>query len=110
LPGVPKGLLDPAVSCKAIKCINTNAANTKGNTKCKAKNLFNVALLTENPPQINSTTSCPIHGIALIKLVITVAPHKDICPYGKTYPKNPIPIIKIRIIVPITHVNDLGDL
>jgi hypothetical protein len=47
-----------------------------GNTKCKAKNLFKVALLTEKPPQINSTISCPIHGMALIRLVITVAPHK----------------------------------
>jgi len=52
----------------------------KGKTKCKAKNLFKVALLTEKPPQINSTISCPIQGIALIRLVITVAPHKDICP------------------------------
>jgi hypothetical protein len=50
----------------------------KGSTKCKEKNLFKVALLTLNPPQMNSTISCPIHGIALIKLVITVAPHKDI--------------------------------
>jgi hypothetical protein len=52
----------------------------KGKTKCKAKNLFKVALLTEKPPQMNSTISCPIHGIALIRLVITVAPHKLICP------------------------------
>jgi hypothetical protein len=52
----------------------------KGKTKCNAKNLFKVALLTENPPQMNSTISCPTQGIALIKLVITVAPHKDICP------------------------------
>jgi hypothetical protein len=29
---------------------------------------------------MNSTMSCPIHGTALIKLVITVAPHNDICP------------------------------
>jgi hypothetical protein len=48
----------------------------KGKTKCKAKNLFKVALFTEKPPQINSTISCPIHGIALTRLVITVAPHK----------------------------------
>jgi hypothetical protein len=40
-----------------IKCITTKAANTKGNKKCNAKNLFNVALLTEKPPQINSTIS-----------------------------------------------------
>jgi hypothetical protein len=48
---------DPTVSCNAIKCIKANAAKTKGNKKCKAKNLFNVALLTEKPPQINSTIS-----------------------------------------------------
>jgi len=69
-----------------------------------------VALLTLNPPHINSTISCPTHGIALIKLVITVAPHNDICPYGSTYPKNPVAIIKINIIVPIVHTNVLGAL
>jgi len=42
-------------------------------------------LLTEKPPHINSTISCPTQGIALIKFVITVAPHNDICPYGNTY-------------------------
>jgi hypothetical protein len=50
----------------------------KGKTKCNAKNLLRVALLTENPPHKNSTISCPTHGIALIRLVITVAPHRDI--------------------------------
>jgi len=29
---------------------------------------------------VDSTISCPIQGIALIRLVITVAPHNDICP------------------------------
>jgi len=42
----------------------------KGNTKCKAKNLFKVALLTEKPPHRNYTISCPIHGTALIRFVI----------------------------------------
>jgi hypothetical protein len=37
------------------------------------KNLFNVALLTLNPPHINSTKSCPKKGTADNKLVITVA-------------------------------------
>jgi len=40
------------VSCKTIKCISAKAANTKGKTKCNEKNLFNVALLTEKPPQM----------------------------------------------------------
>jgi hypothetical protein len=48
---------DPTVSCKAIRCIKANAAKTKGSRKCKAKNLFNVALFTEKPPQRNSTIS-----------------------------------------------------
>jgi len=77
-PLVPKGLLEPDLSCNAIKCIIAKAASTKGNTKCNAKNLFKVALLTEKPPQRNSTMSCPTHGIADIRLVITVAPHNDI--------------------------------
>ena len=63
-----------------LNALTTKAANTKGNKKCNAKNLFNVALLTEKPPQINSTISWPIQGIALIRLVITVAPHKLIWP------------------------------
>jgi hypothetical protein len=78
LPDTPNGLPEPALSCNAIKCIKANAANTNGNTKCSAKNLFKVALLTLNPPHRNSTISCPIHGIALIRFVITVAPHNDI--------------------------------
>jgi len=59
---------------------------------------------------MNSTISCPTQGIALIRLVITVAPHKDICPYGKTYPKKAVAIITINIIVPIIHTNVLGAL
>jgi hypothetical protein len=57
LPETPKGLFDPLVSCKAIKCNSANAAKTKGKTKCNAKNLFNVALLTLKPPHMNSTIS-----------------------------------------------------
>ena len=52
LPDTPNGLPEPALSWSAIKCIKARAANTNGNTKCKAKNRFNVALLTEKPPQI----------------------------------------------------------
>ena len=48
LPETPKGLPEPALSCSAIKCIKTRAANIKGKTKCNAKNLFNVASLTEH--------------------------------------------------------------
>jgi hypothetical protein len=91
-------------------CIKAKAANTKGSTKCKAKNLFKVALLTEKPPHMNSTISCPIQGIALIRLVITVAPHRLICPYGSTYPKKAVTIINIKITTPILNTKVLGAL
>lgn len=56
----------------------------KGRRKWKAKNRVRVALSTEKPPQIHSTKLVPIYGIAESRLVITVAPQKDICPHGST--------------------------
>jgi len=44
--------------------------------------------------------------MAEIKFVITVAPQKDICPHGKTYPKKEVPIIMNKIAVPVSHVWD----
>lgn len=76
-PLIPKGLDDPCW-CNVNICIAANAANTNGNKKCKAKNRFKVAELTENPPHTNITKSLPIHGIADSRLVITVLPHIDI--------------------------------
>jgi len=34
---------------------------------------------------------------------MTVAPHKLICPHGKTYPINAVPIINKKIIVPVEN-------
>ena len=39
-----------------------------------------MAELTEKPPQTQKTSFVPKTGTAEIKLVITVAPHKDIWP------------------------------
>ena len=58
---------------QAIRQIFYPYLKTKGSKKCREKNLFKVALFTEKPPQMNSTISVPTQGIALIKLVITVA-------------------------------------
>ena len=69
---IPLGLLEPWV-WSAIRWVTTKAASTNGNKKCNEKNLFNVALFTENPPQINSTRSLPNTGIADKRFVITVA-------------------------------------
>jgi hypothetical protein len=49
------------------------------------------------------TNENAIKGIAETKFVITVAPHKLICPQGKTYPINAVIIIIKRIIPPITQ-------
>lgn len=86
------------------------AAITKGRRKCKVKNRVSVALSIENPPHNHFTNSVPKYGIADNKLVITVAPQNDICPQGKTYPKNAVAIIVKNIITPIDHVmNNLYD-
>jgi hypothetical protein len=36
--------------------------------------------------------------------VITVAPQKDICPHGRTYPKNAAAIVNNKIIKPTIQV------
>lgn len=36
---------------------------------------------------------------------MTVAPQKDICPHGKTYPKNAAAISKIKITIPVLQTN-----
>lgn len=57
-------------------CMHISIAIMNGSTKCKLKNLANVALLIENPPHIQKTNSSPIKGTTVIKLVITVAAQK----------------------------------
>ena len=64
-------------------------------------------MLIENPHQIQIKIILPINGIAVIKFVITVAPHKLICPQGKTYPKNAVSIEIKKIIIPENHKKKL---
>jgi len=42
--------------------------------------------------------------MADIRLVMTVAPQNDICPHGRTYPKNAVAIKMNRISVPDIQV------
>ena len=58
------------------KCSKLKPTKTKGNKKCKLKNLFNVGLSTANPPHKKLTINLPKTGIAENRLVITVAPQK----------------------------------
>lgn len=72
--------------------------------KCKVKNRVKVALSTENPPHSHLTNSFPKYGIAENKFVITVAPHNDICPHGRTYPKNAVAMVRINNTIPTDQV------
>ena len=62
-----------------------------------------MAELTEKPLQTQKTNFVLKTGTAEIKLVITVAPHRDIWPQGKTYPKKATPIKRRRIVTPLNH-------
>ena len=58
----------------------------------------------EDPPHSHLTVLIPTSGIADRVPVITVAPQNDICPQGRTYPKNAVAIIITIRIIPDNHV------
>lgn len=64
-----------------------------------------MGLSTENPPQSHSTRVCPMYGIAEKRLVMTVAPQKDICPHGRTYPTKAVAIRANRSSTPMFQVS-----
>lgn len=64
-----------------------------------------MALSTEKPPQIHSTRLVPMYGIADSRLVITVAPQKDIWPHGSTYPMKAVAITANNRITPMFQVS-----
>jgi len=101
---VPTGFEDP-VWCSARKCSITIAAIAMGRKKCRAKNRVSVGCATENPPHIHSTSVFPRYGMAEKMFVITVAPQKDICPHGSTYPRKAVAISRNRIIMPVVQVS-----
>ena len=80
---IPVGLLDP-VSWRNSKGTAARAVMMKGRIKQKAKNHVRVTLSMEKPPQIHSTRSVRMYGIAESKFVMTVAPPNGICPQGST--------------------------
>lgn len=102
--GIPSGLLDP-VSCRKVRWTSVSPAMRNGRRKCRAKNRVRVGLSTENPPQAHSTSVWPMYGIAENRLVITVAPQKDICPQGSTYPTKAVAIRVNRRITPMFQVS-----
>lgn len=55
-----------------------------GRIKCSAKNRVSVGSLIAKPPHSHVVIVVPRYGIAVSKLVITVAAQNDICPHGST--------------------------
>jgi len=100
---IPNGFVDPFL-WSIIKCRITNTSKNIGSKKWNVKKRDKVGKSTENPPQIHCTITKPKIGILEIKFVITVAPQKDICPQGRTYPKKEIPIIASNKTTPILQV------
>jgi len=96
------GFEDPP-SWRRIKWTSTKTAMIIGKMKCKEKNRFSVGCDTDGPPQIHVTKSFPTRGMAERTPVITVAPQKDICPHGRTYPKNAVAITANIMITPDIH-------
>lgn len=99
----PSGLDEP-VSCKNDKCKITKAAISSGMMKCREKNRVRVGWATEKPPHSHCTRLVPKYGIAEKMFVMTVAPQKDICPHGSTYPRKAVAMAIKRIISPDAQV------
>ncbi len=81
--GMPRGLDEP-VSWSIIKWIPLIAIIIKGMIKWKDRKRVKVGSPTLNPPHSHCTARGPKYGITEIRLVITVAPQKDIWPQGRT--------------------------
>ena len=63
---------------------NPKHCQDKRKQEIKTKNRLKVAPPTAKPPHNHITTVSPSTGKAETKLVMTVAPQKDICPQGRT--------------------------
>lgn len=91
--------------CSVIRWMIIIAVMPNGRAKWIDINRFNVGFPTANPPHNHFTNSGPSIGIADARFVITVAPHNDICPHGKTYPMNAVAISNSSRAVPVDHVS-----
>lgn len=100
---VPNGYLN-SVSCRNTRWIIIIAVTMRGEMKWNLKNPVRVALSTAKPPQIHWTNTFSRYGTPDTRLVITVAPQKDICPHGKTWPRKDVIITKMKISTHRFHV------
>jgi len=91
------------LSWREIRWNNTIMVISIGRRKCREKNRFSVGCDTDGPPQIQITSSDPTSGMADRTPVITVAPQNDICPHGRTYPRNAVAIVSSIRVIPVAH-------
>jgi len=94
---------DDPFSWSKIKWVVARMTRIMGRRKCSEKNRFRVGLFTAGPPQIHVSSLFPTNGIADSTPVITVAPQKDICPHGSTYPRKAVAIVARRMAMPEIH-------
>ena len=82
---ISKGFDEPtSVEWSNNICQPDKSEMGKGISKWRVKNLVKLALPTLNPPHNHEAPGSPTIEITVIKLVITVAAQKLICPQGKT--------------------------
>jgi hypothetical protein len=87
-------------SCSKIKCTKITPTTTSGIRKCNENIRPKVALQIVKPAHTFSKIRSLL-GKTLNKLVITVAPHKDIFPHGNTYLRKAAPITRIKSKLPL---------
>ena len=75
-----------------------------GIKKCILKKNFSVTDLIMKPLRRYSKKRFPNTGRAETRFVITVAPHRDICPQGRTYPRKASAMVSKKIVTPTFHV------
>lgn len=67
-----------------MTCSDDSEIIPNGRIKCSAKNRVRVGSLIANPPHSQVVMVVPRYGIAVSRLVMTVAAQNDICPHGST--------------------------
>lgn len=104
-------LFDEPMEWRSNIWIVDRIIKVSGKMKWIEKNRFKVGFETLNPPHSQWVNLIPIIGIVDKRFVITVAPHNDICPHGRTYPMKAEAIKIKKMVTPDDQVkwflNDL---
>ena len=79
----------------------------KGNKKWREKKNDSIFWPTANPLQSSNTRRLPKYGTTVKNLVMTLAPQKDICPHGRTYPIKAVSINTRSRVTPLAHTRVL---